>query len=72
MFTIRTEMGEFKPTETGNLQFGRGYQSTLTAHFEFRRYQKRNARFKNRNEWIFVWSGCTNQKLLNENLKEEQ
>ena len=71
-FTIQTEMGEFKSTETGNLQFGRGYQSTLTAHFVFRRYQKPNARFKNGNEWIFVWSGCKNQKLLNENQKEEQ
>ena len=40
---IQTEMGEFKPTETGNLQFGRGYQSTLTAHFVFGRYQKPNA-----------------------------
>ena len=72
MFTIRTEMGEFKPTETRNLQFGRGYQSTLTAHFVFQGYQKPNARFKNGNEWNFVWSGCTNQKLLNENLMEEQ
>ena len=46
-FTIQTEMGEFKPTETRNLQFGRGYQSTLTAHFVFQGYQKPNARFKN-------------------------
>ena len=70
MFTIQTEMGEFKPTETGNLQFGRGYQSTLTAHFVFRVYQKPNARFKNENEWMFVWSGRTTQKLLNGNLME--
>ena len=70
LYTFQTEMGEFKPTETGNLQFGRGYQSTLTAHFVFRRCQKPNARFKNGNEWIFVWSGCANQKLLNENLME--
>ena len=71
-FTIQTEMGEFKPTETGILQFGRGYQSTVTAYFVFRGYQNPNARFKNGNEWIFVWSGCTNQKLLNEKLMEEQ
>ena len=33
MFTIQTEMGEIKPTETEILQLGRGYRSTLIYHF---------------------------------------
>ena len=70
MFTIQTDIGEIKPTETETFQFGRAYQSTITAHFVFRRNQKPNARFKNGNEWIFVWSLCTNRKLLSENLME--
>ena len=65
-------MGEIKPTETGNLQFGRGYQSTLTAHFVFRRYQKPNAsKIQKRKRMLSALSGCANQKLLNENLMVE-
>ena len=35
MFTIETQMEEFKHRETNNLHFGRGDESTLMANFGF-------------------------------------